>query len=94
MMTPITAAALVCAGLLSVLIFPVIALGLLRFGPAARGEIPAVSDAPNPHRVVRQRPDPVTGRRPCPNSFPLQDVRLTGAQAIAGARERMVTDKR
>jgi len=45
LMTPITAAALVCAGLLSVLIFPVIALGLLRSAPASRGEIPVVSTA-------------------------------------------------
>ena len=34
LMTPVTAAALVCAGLLSVLIFPLIGLGLLRGSPA------------------------------------------------------------
>jgi hypothetical protein len=36
-MTPVTAAALICAALLSVLIYPVIALGLLRVtsSPAA-----------------------------------------------------------
>jgi Kef-type K+ transport system membrane component KefB len=42
--TPVTAAALVCAGLLSVLIFPVIALTLLRTGtpePAAAEAAPA-----------------------------------------------------
>ena len=43
--TPITAAALVCAGLLSVLIFPVLALGLLRSAPTPRTETPVVSDA-------------------------------------------------
>ena len=37
LMTPITAAALVCAGLLSVLIFQVVALGLLRSAPAPAG---------------------------------------------------------
>jgi len=45
LMTPITAAALVCAGLLSVLLFPVLALGLLRSAPTPRTEIPGVSDA-------------------------------------------------
>jgi len=37
LMTPVTAAALICAALLSVLIYPVIALGLLRVtsSPAA-----------------------------------------------------------
>ena len=44
LMTPITAAALVCAGLLSVLIFPVVALGLLRSAPAPRRDTAAVSD--------------------------------------------------
>jgi Kef-type K+ transport system membrane component KefB len=34
--TPVTAAALVCAGLLSVLIFPLLALTLLREGPSPR----------------------------------------------------------
>ena len=46
--TPVTAAALVCAGLLSVLIFPLIALTLLRQGtpePAAAEEAPV----PLPH---------------------------------------------
>jgi len=46
--TPVTAAALVCAGLLSVLIFPLIALTLLRRGtpePAAGEEAPV----PEPH---------------------------------------------
>jgi len=46
--TPVTAAALVCAGLLSVLIFPLIALALLRRGkpePAAGEEAPV----PEPH---------------------------------------------
>lgn len=36
--TPVTGAALVCAGLLSVLVFPVTALGLLRAAPAAAQE--------------------------------------------------------
>ena len=45
LMTPVTAAALVCAGLLSVLIFPVIALGLLRSAAANSAETPFVSDA-------------------------------------------------
>ena len=44
LMTPITAAALVCAGLLSVLLFPVVALGLLRSAPAPRRGTAAVSD--------------------------------------------------
>jgi len=44
LMTPITAAALVCAGLLSVLIFPVVALGLLRSAAAPRRDTAAVSD--------------------------------------------------
>jgi hypothetical protein len=43
-MTPVTAAALVCAGLLSVLIFPVIALGLLRSAPAPRGPTGGTSE--------------------------------------------------
>jgi len=47
LMTPVTAAALVCAGLLSVLIFPVIALGLLRSAAANRGEPARVCD-PSP----------------------------------------------
>ena len=45
-----TAAALVCAGLLSVLIFPLIALGLLRRdkpGPAAVQDMTA--PVPEPH---------------------------------------------
>src|SRR6266487_238654 len=48
--TPVTAAALVCAGLLSVLIFPLIALGLLRRdepGPAAVPDVTA--PVPEPH---------------------------------------------
>lgn len=46
--TPVTAAALVCAGLLSVLIFPLLALTLLREGtpePAAADAVPV----PEPH---------------------------------------------
>jgi Kef-type K+ transport system membrane component KefB len=53
--TPVTAAALVCAGLLSVLIFPLVALGLLRGvnpapGPksAAAGAV-AAEPVPEPH---------------------------------------------
>ena len=44
--TPVTAAALVCAGLLSVLIFPLLALGLLRRNapaPAPAAPAPAVT---------------------------------------------------
>ena len=40
LMTPVTAAALVCAGLLSVLIFPVIALGLLRTASSTTPDTP------------------------------------------------------
>jgi Kef-type K+ transport system membrane component KefB len=53
--TPVTAAALVCAGLLSVLIFPLVALGLLRGvnpvpGPkAAETGAPAAEPLPEPH---------------------------------------------
>jgi hypothetical protein len=54
--TPVTAAALVCAGLLSVLIFPLLALAMLRRGeperagpePAGAGEA-AAEPAPEPH---------------------------------------------
>jgi len=41
-MAPVTAAALVCAGLLSVLIFPVLALGLLRDGDRAAADLSRV----------------------------------------------------
>jgi Kef-type K+ transport system membrane component KefB len=44
--TPVTAAALVCAGLLSVLIFPLVALGLLRGVKPAPGPEPAGTGAP------------------------------------------------
>jgi Kef-type K+ transport system membrane component KefB len=51
--TPVTAAALVCAGLLSVLIFPLLALGLLRRNepaPAPAAPDPAVTQpVPEPH---------------------------------------------
>src|SRR5499427_5319710 len=51
--TPLTAAALVCAGLLSVLIFPLLALGLLRSGepePAERETATAAAEpVPEPH---------------------------------------------
>src|SRR6516162_4835266 len=51
--TPLTAAALVCAGLLSVLIFPLLALGLLRSGepePAEQETVTAAADpVPEPH---------------------------------------------
>src|SRR6478735_272604 len=43
LMTPVTSAALVCAGLLSVLIFPVIALGILRAVPRSTASVEAVS---------------------------------------------------
>jgi Kef-type K+ transport system membrane component KefB len=46
LMTPVTAAALICAGLLSVLIYPVIALGLLRVeSSVTRGAPIADNDA-------------------------------------------------
>ena len=51
-LSSVTAAALVCAGLLSVLIFPLIALGLLRRnepGPAAVPDVAA--PAPEPHPI-------------------------------------------
>jgi Kef-type K+ transport system membrane component KefB len=54
--TPVTAAALVCAGLLSVLIFPLLALGLLRGGKpepgpesAQAGAAAAAGPVPEPH---------------------------------------------
>jgi Kef-type K+ transport system membrane component KefB len=53
--TPVTAAALVCAGLLSVLIFPLLALGLLRGGKPEPGPKSAETGAaaaepvPEPH---------------------------------------------
>jgi len=43
--TPLTAAALVCAGLLSVLIFPVLALTLLRPGEPEPEPEPAAAEA-------------------------------------------------
>jgi Kef-type K+ transport system membrane component KefB len=46
--TPVTAAALVCAGLLSVLIFPLLALTLLRRGEPAAVPAPA-QPVPEPH---------------------------------------------
>jgi Kef-type K+ transport system membrane component KefB len=50
--TPVTAAALVCAGLLSVLIFPLLALGILRSAKAepAEPESPTTAEpVPEPH---------------------------------------------
>ncbi len=50
--TPVTAAALVCAGLLSVLIFPLVALGLLRKTgpePAEPKAATTAKPAPEPH---------------------------------------------
>jgi Kef-type K+ transport system membrane component KefB len=52
--TPVTAAALVCAGLLSVLIFPLVALGLLRGvkhepEPKSAGTGAAAEPVPEPH---------------------------------------------
>jgi Kef-type K+ transport system membrane component KefB len=50
--TPVTAAALVCAGLLSVLIFPLLALGLLRKTgpePAEPKAATTAEQAPEPH---------------------------------------------
>jgi Kef-type K+ transport system membrane component KefB len=48
--TPVTAAALVCAGLLSVLIFPLLALSLLRRDqPAPAGTAVETTSVPEPH---------------------------------------------
>jgi Kef-type K+ transport system membrane component KefB len=50
--TPVTAAALVCAGLLSVLIFPLLALGILRSAkpePAETEAATAAEPVPEPH---------------------------------------------
>ena len=48
--TPVTAAALVCAGLLSVLIFPLLALSLLRRDqPAPAGKAAEAASVPEPH---------------------------------------------
>ena len=54
--TPVTAAALVCAGLLSVLIFPLLALGMLRSGEPEPAEpesaapgAAAAEPLPEPH---------------------------------------------
>lgn len=48
--TPATAAALVCADLLSVLIFPLLALSLLRRSqPAPAGTAVETASAPEPH---------------------------------------------
>ena len=48
--TPVTAAALVCAGLLSVLIFPLTALTLLRRGePGLEPTAAAGEPTPEPH---------------------------------------------
>jgi hypothetical protein len=41
--TPVTGAALVCAGLLSALVFPLLALGLLR-GDAPQPQVPRGSN--------------------------------------------------
>ena len=49
-LSSVTAAALVCAGLLSVLIFPLIALGLLRRNEPGRAAVPDVTaPVPEPH---------------------------------------------
>ena len=54
-LTSVTAAALICAGLLSVVICPLLALGLLRRSepaslPAAQAQAPAAEqDTPEPH---------------------------------------------
>jgi hypothetical protein len=47
-LTPVTAAALVCAGLLSVLVFPAAALTLLRGDSAQRRAAPPSGDVPAP----------------------------------------------
>jgi hypothetical protein len=49
-LTSVTAAALVCAGLLSVLIFPLLALGLLRRSePDPAADPAAMPPVPEPH---------------------------------------------
>src|SRR5690242_3812099 len=48
-LSSVTAAALVCAGLLSVLIFPLLALGLLRGDKPGRAAVPATQPVPEPH---------------------------------------------
>src|SRR6516164_286058 len=49
-LTSVTAAALVCAGLLSVLIFPLIALGLLRRNEPGQAAVPdRTASVPEPH---------------------------------------------
>ena len=48
-LSSMTAAALVCAGLLSVLIFPLIALGLLRGDKPGPTAAPATQPVPEPH---------------------------------------------
>ena len=52
--TPVTAAALVCAGLLSVLIFPLLALATLRSGEAE----PAEAESTEPGAVAEPIPEP------------------------------------
>jgi Kef-type K+ transport system membrane component KefB len=61
LMTPVTAAALVAAGLLSVLLFPLISVSLLK-GEA----VPAAAGTPRPGRPARpgRPPADVPGRRP------------------------------
>ena len=50
--TPVTAAALVCAGLLSVLIFPLLALSRVRGDqPAPAGTAAETASVPEPHLV-------------------------------------------
>jgi len=60
--TPVTAAALVCAGLLSVLIFPLLALAMLRRGepePAAVAAEPIPVPIPAPEPEPEPEPEPL-----------------------------------
>jgi Kef-type K+ transport system membrane component KefB len=69
-MSPVTAAALVCAGLLSVLLFPTAALGLLRRevpaptpgGPADALRPPGPRVPIDPHRATGEARGPAAGR--------------------------------
>jgi hypothetical protein len=53
--TPETGAALVSAGLLSVIVFPIVSLSLLRTGPPATDDPAVEPSAPRPRRWTRRR---------------------------------------
>ncbi len=83
LMTPVTGAALMCAGLLSVLIFPAIALGLLRSAAASSGDTRRVPDA---NRTPTGQPavlGPEThGRRPTRSSSLDWSVEFSGRSPL------------